>query len=104
MARRSRRWRDVSFAGMAGGDHMALVLVSHQDIDRREVQDVLRHRWPEVVVKSLEREEPAVAMSPDEAADLGQCRRGVEPLRIVIMPQHDRQMIAPEVEAMPVVV
>jgi hypothetical protein len=29
-----------------------------------EVQDVLRHRWPEVVAKSLEQEEPAVAMCP----------------------------------------
>jgi hypothetical protein len=103
-ARRWRRWREVSFAGMIGGDHTALVLVTHEGIYRREVQDVLRPRWPEIVVKSLEHEEPAVAMSPDDAADLGQCRRGVEPLRIVIMPQHDRQIAAPEVEPMPVVV
>ena len=58
MARRSRRWRDVCFAGMAGGDHMALVLVSHEGIDRREVQDVLRRRWPDVVVKSWSRSNP----------------------------------------------
>ena len=44
-----------------------------------------------------------MAMTADDAADLGR-RRGVEPLRIVIMPQHDRQVIAPEVEPMPVVV
>ena len=49
------RWRDVSFAGMAGGDGMALVLVSHDGVDRREVQDVLRRRWPDVVVKSWSR-------------------------------------------------
>ncbi len=90
MARRSRQWREVSFAGMTGGNHTALVLVSHQDIDRREVQDVLRHRWPDLVMKSLGREEPAVAMTAEDAAALGRCRRGVEPLRVVIVPQHDR--------------
>ena len=37
MARHRRSWRDVSFAGMAGGDHTAMVLVSHEDADRCEV-------------------------------------------------------------------
>jgi hypothetical protein len=83
MARCRWQWRDVRFADMAGGDHTALVLVPHQDIERREVQDVLRRRWPDVVVKSLEQEEPTVAMSPDDAAALGRRCRGVEPLRIV---------------------
>jgi len=46
-----------------------------------------------------------VAMSPADAAALGECRRGVEPLRIVIMPQHDRQPItSPIIEPMPVLV
>jgi hypothetical protein len=53
---------------------------------RREVVDIMRP--PDIMVKSLEREEPAVAMSPADAADLGRCRRSVEPLRIVVMPQH----------------
>ena len=70
---------------------MALVMVTHEGIDRHEVEAVLRRRWPDVVVKELEQEEPTVAMSPEDAADLGRCRRGVEPLRIVVMPQHDRQ-------------
>jgi hypothetical protein len=105
MARRRRRWRDVSLAGMAGGDHMALVLVSHDGVDRWEVQDVVRRRWPEVVVKSLEQEEPIVAMLPGDAADLGRCHRGVEPLRIVVMPQHDRQpIISSIIQPMPVFV
>jgi hypothetical protein len=52
---------------------------------------VLCRRWPDVVVKGLEQEEPAVAMTAEDAADLGRCRRGVEPLRIVVMPQYDRQ-------------
>jgi hypothetical protein len=105
MARRRNRWRDVGFAGMADGDHKAMVLISHEGVDRREVQDVLGRRWPEVVVKNLEQEEPAVTMSPGDAADLGRCRRGIEPLRIVIMPQQDRQAItSPIIEPMPVLV
>jgi hypothetical protein len=91
MARHRRSWRDLSFAGMAGGDGTALVMITHNGVDQREVQDVLCARWPEVVVKTLEQEQPVVAMLPGEAADLGRCRRGVEPLRIVVMPQHDRQ-------------
>jgi hypothetical protein len=87
-ARRRNRWRDVCCTGMAGGDHTAMVMITHEDVDRSEVVDVLRRRWPEVVVKTLEQEQPAVAMLPGEAADLGRCRRGVEPLRIVVMPQH----------------
>ena len=37
MVRRSRRWCNVCFAGMAGGDGTALVLVSHEGLDRYEV-------------------------------------------------------------------
>lgn len=88
MARRWRVWRSVAFAGMIGGDHRALVMISHQGIDRREVLGVLCRRWPDIALKDLEHEEPTVAMLADDAADLGRCRRGIEPLRIVIMPQH----------------
>lgn len=104
MARYTRSWRDVGFAGMTGGDRVALVLVSHDGVDQREVLDVLRRRWPEVVVKTWEQEEPAVAMVAGDAADLGRCRRGIEPLRIVVMPQQDQQIIAPTIEPMPVLV
>ncbi len=76
-ARRRRRWREVCCAGMVGGDHGALVMITHEGIERREVQDVLHHRWPGVLVKSLEDEEPSVAMSPADAADLGRCRLGL---------------------------
>jgi hypothetical protein len=105
MARRKRRWREVCCAGMAGGDHTALVMITHEGIERREVQDALHHRWPDVVVKNLEREEPAVAMSPADAADLGRCRSGIEPLRITIMPQQDEQTITSQIiEPMPVLI
>jgi hypothetical protein len=43
-------------------------------------------------------------MTAEDAADLGRCRRGVEPLRIVIMPQHDRPATTAPIEAMPVLV
>jgi len=70
-ARRFRRWRTVSFAGMTGGDHRSLVLISHLGIDRQDVLDVLNRRWPDVVLKDLAQEEPTWTMTPGEAADLG---------------------------------
>jgi hypothetical protein len=84
-----------------------MVMISHQGIDRREVLDVLRRRWPDVVVKSLEHEEPVWTMTANDAAELGSRRRGVEPLRVVIMPQRVQRLIVapvPEMEPMPVVV
>jgi len=50
MARRRRRWCDVGFAGIAGGDGTALVMITHEGIDQREVEVVLRRRWPDVAV------------------------------------------------------
>ena len=85
-------WRDVRFAGMIGGDRRAMVMVSHEGIDRRGVQDVLQRRWPDAVIKKLGQEEPVWEMSPDDAAEVGRCRRGVEPLRVVVMPQHEREV------------
>jgi hypothetical protein len=104
MARRQRRWREICFAGMIGGDGRAVVMITHEGVDRHEVEAVMRRRWPDAIVKSLEREEPAVAMTADDAADLGRCRRGVEPLRVVIMPQQERQIASPVIEPMPVVI
>jgi hypothetical protein len=107
MARRWRQWRTVCLAGLMGGNHRALVMISHQDIDRREVLEVLSRRWPDVVVKSLEHEEPVWTMTANDAAELGSRRRGVEPLRVVIMPQRVQRLIVapvPEMEPVPVVV
>ena len=97
MARRSRPWHAVCCAGMAGGDGTALVMITHEDIERCEVKDALRRRWPDVALKELGQKQPTVAMLPADAADLGRCRRGVEPLRIVIMPQHYRQVATPAI-------
>jgi hypothetical protein len=97
----------VSIAGLVGGDHRALVMIAHQGVARRELQDVLRQRWPDAVLKELAQEEPAWTMTPDDAADLGSRRRGVEPLRILVMPQRiARVTVAPahETAPMPVIV
>ena len=86
------RWRTVCFAGIVGGDGTAFLLVEHEGVDRREISAVLRRRWPEGVLKSLDNEAPTPTMMTDDAADLARSRRGVEPLRIVILPQRERQL------------
>ena len=68
--------------------------------------DALRRRWPEVVLKNLENEEPVWAMTPEDAADLGRLRRGVEPLRILVIAQRvTRVTVVPAatIQPMPVV-
>jgi hypothetical protein len=97
----------VAFAGMMGGDHKALVLIVHQGVDRCEVLDVLHRRWPPVVLKDLTQEEPVWEMTAGDAADLGSRRRGVEPLRVTVMPQRvQRVIVAPAtvIEPSPVVI
>ena len=95
----------MSFAGLLGGDHTTLIIIAHHGVDRRAVLDVLGGRWPSVVLKDLAQEEPVWVMTAHDAADLGSRRRGVEPLRIVVMPQRvQRVSIAPTPEPMPVVV
>ena len=104
-ARRRRRWREVGFVGMIGGDHTAMVMISHDGVDRREVLDVLRRRWPDVIVTGLEQAAPTSARAAEVAADLGRRRRGVEPLRVVVMPQQvQRVTVAPVIEPMPMIV
>ena len=96
-SRRHERWRPSDS-----------VPISHQGIDRRELLDVLRRRWPDVVVKGLEHEEPTWEMTAQDAADLGTRRRGVEPLRILVMPQKISRVTVASVpvilEPMPVVI
>ena len=86
-ARRSASWRGVALAGMSTGDGSAFVLVRHPGIARRGVVDILRKRWPEVAVVEADALEPSWSMSTQDAAELARIRRGVEPLRIVALPQ-----------------
>jgi hypothetical protein len=82
-------WRTVCFAGLAGGDGSAFILVEHEGVERCEVVKVLQRRWPEVVLKNLDNETPTSTIMTDDAADLARFRRGVEPLRLVVLPQRD---------------
>ena len=105
VARRRNEWRDVRFAGIIGGDRRAMLMVSHERVDRCEVRDVMQRRWPGALINRPGREEPVWEMSPDDAAELGQCRRGIEPVRLVIMPQREREVTTSSpVDSMPVLV
>jgi hypothetical protein len=84
--RRDYRWAAVALAGLTVGDR-ALVLIEHNHIGRAEVQSVLSRRWPKVVLQQPTDFEPSSWMSIANAADLARRRRGVEGLRIVVMPQ-----------------
>jgi hypothetical protein len=44
-------------------------LSHNHGVDRREVLHVLGRRWPEVVVKELEHEEPVWTMTAEDRAD-----------------------------------
>jgi hypothetical protein len=89
-ARRDRRWRSVCIAGMAGGGGAALVLVQHPPgLSRAEVGAVLRRRWPEVGVGDVGDAMPARPLAVVEMVELARLRRGVEPLRVVILAQRE---------------
>jgi len=45
-------------------------------------------------MKNLENEYPKSVTTTEDAADLARFRRGVEPLRIITMPQRDPQPAA----------
>jgi hypothetical protein len=64
-----------------------LILIQHSGIGRTEVWSVLERRYPEVGLCDPDDIEPSALMSAEDAASLARRRRGVEPLRVVIMPQ-----------------
>jgi hypothetical protein len=86
-ARRSWRWRGVAAAGMATGDAAALLLIRHAGVERAEVAAVLRRRWSAAAIGEVGAAEPSWSLSTADAAELARARRGVEPLRIVILAQ-----------------
>jgi hypothetical protein len=86
-ARRNRRWRGVAIAGMAAGDRTALVLVRHPGVTRGEAAQVLRRRWPSAAIGDVWAASPSWEMPVEDAAQLARARRGVEPLRIVVLAQ-----------------
>ena len=86
------------------GRRKALLLISHDGVDPRKIMDALDCRSPQIL-KDFDQEAPVPAMSPADAAELGRRRRGVEPLRIVIMPQRGMPVAEPRyIEPMPVMI
>jgi hypothetical protein len=92
-ARLHQRWQAVAMAGMGLCDNTALVLVRHPGVARQEITAVLRRRWPTIDATNVGSTEPSWAMSIEDVVDLARLRRGVEPLRIVVLPQ--RRSFAP---------
>lgn len=85
-ARKDHRWGAVAMAGLVDGDR-ALLLVQHHGIDRASLWSVLERRWPGVLLTDPGCIEPASAMTVGDAAALACRRRGLEPIRIIILPQ-----------------
>lgn len=93
-ARRRASWRGVALAGMATGDGVVFMLVSHPGTARSEVAATLRKRWPAAVFQDVGAAEPRWSMPTEDAAELARVRRGVEPLRIVVLPQRAAEATA----------
>ena len=85
-ARRCRSWRDVAFAGFAGTDH-AVLMVVHPGVDLLEVQANLERRWRGAVVRASTAACPTVSLSLEDEIRLATRRRGIQPMRIMVMPQ-----------------
>ena len=102
----------MAIAGMAAGDGTAWLLIRHPGIARVEIADALRKRWPSAVVCDAGTMEPCWTLAVEDALELARARRGVEPLRVVVLGQRtedthsDRRATVPlrAVEPMPVVV
>lgn len=80
------RWRSVALAGLMDQGRL-LILIQHVGISRDEVWSVLERRWPEIGLIDPDDANPSALMSAEDAGSLARCRRGIEPLRVIIMPQ-----------------
>jgi hypothetical protein len=89
-AQADARWRAVAMLGMLETEGRAAVLVVHPvRLPRIVVERALRRRWPGVVLSEVE-PEPSFRFPTGLAAALARARRGMEPLRMVVMPQRPR--------------
>lgn len=89
------RWRQVAMAGMATAEGEACVLVRHPMLGAPAVQGVMRRRWPSMTVEPADECMPGFDWRTEDAVSLGLARRGMEPVRIVVMPQRDRHSVRP---------
>jgi hypothetical protein len=75
---------------MAAGDGSVWLLIRHPGVTRAEIADALRSRWPGAVVGDAGAAEPSWEISSvEDAVELARARRGVEPLRIIILAQRN---------------
>ena len=93
-AYRRPAWREVAFGGIVSGA-TAVVWVVHPNIPQAALLAVLRQRWPNTAVLSPVGNEPSWAMDTDTAVRLSVLRRGIEPMRAVVMPQGALNQPAP---------
>jgi hypothetical protein len=100
-ARHDHRWRDMAIGGLVEQDR-ALVLIQHAGIDPDDVWAVFERCWPQAVLTDVAGIKPSFRLIVDDAADLAQCRRGIEPLRIAIMPMTASMIPAGYKEPLPV--
>ena len=89
-------------AGLLSGSDLIL-LVQHRGIFREALWDVLETRFPEAIITTPGVIEPSSAMSVEVAAALARRRRGIEPMRIVILPQWVASVREDWAEPMPIV-
>jgi len=81
------RWRSVAFAGLVSANNRALIMVSHKDITRRELHALLEQHLGPVSLSDLGEATPSTMFPASVASSIAHARRGVEPLRVIILPQ-----------------
>jgi hypothetical protein len=72
---------------MAQADGKAMLLVRHPGIGKAEIAEVLQRRWPDAQVTDITTVFPVWNLGIEDAVELVRAKRGVEPLRIVMMGQ-----------------
>jgi hypothetical protein len=72
---------------MVGADGTAMVLVRHPHIPRAEVAEILGRRWPEAIIGEVAAVLPNSEFTVEDAVEFARLRRGIEPLRVIVLPQ-----------------
>lgn len=75
---------------MVTAEGRAVVLLHHPALMAACVLRVLQRRWPSIRAEGVTVSTPCFEWAAEDAAALALCRRGVEPLRIVVLPQRAR--------------
>lgn len=90
-ARNDLRWRAVAIAGMLDGSGRAHVLIRHMELPATLAVRTMMRRWPKARYVDSSEMGPRFFFSPADAAALARARRGVEPLRVVVLAQRPRR-------------